>query len=172
MKMRRRRLIDALAIKNPSSRSFNRVPMASGKNGFGKKTADAFAGTDADVASALLWPREANAFPDNRPVARGPRREVVRYDHQAPVSRSPFAGRTPLIARGASEACALLAKRARLQYRPCCAPVVFEDRLRHRRQISLDPDCRMNRLSGGLFLVLSHIWISSIDRNDSEWRGN
>jgi len=36
--------------------------------------------------------------------------------------------------------------------------------LRRAEQILLDPGGRMTRLSGGLFLVLSHIWITSADR--------
>jgi len=38
----------------------------------------------------------------------------------------------------------------------------FTDRLRRTQQILLDPAWRMNRLSSDLFLVLSHICITSI----------
>jgi len=43
----------------------------------------------------------------------------------------------------------------------------FERQERRARQISLDPGCGMNRLSDDLFWVLSHIGITSIDRNDN-----
>jgi hypothetical protein len=37
--------------------------------------------------------------------------------------------------------------------------------LRRTPQIPLDPACSMNRLSGELFLVLSHNWNTPIDRS-------
>lgn len=42
---------------------------------------------------------------------------------------------------------------------------LFMGRLRRTPQIPLDPACSMNRLSGELFLVLSHNWNTPIDRS-------
>jgi hypothetical protein len=42
---------------------------------------------------------------------------------------------------------------------------LFMGRLRRTPQIPLDPACSMNRLSGELFLVLSHNWNTRIGRS-------